>query len=118
MARFHLYQFGSGLVIDAQSNVLDALHTRVVIPLVPETEVKRAAERHNPRFEIDGTTYVMMTEFLAAVPNSELGVGVTNLSKHSDEITAAENFLFQGFLRAVRRKFIPSPTKSKTWPAG
>ncbi len=97
MARFHVYQFGSGLVIDTQSNVLDALHTRVVVPLVPETEAKRAAERLNPRFEIDGTTYVMMTEFLAAVPNSELGVRVTNLSKYSDEIIAATDFLFQGF---------------------
>lgn len=97
MARFHVYQFGSGLVVDTQSNLLDALHTRVVIPLVPEEKAKRSAERLNPRFRIDGTTYVMMTEFLAAVPVAKLGIYVTNLSQHADEITAATDFLFQGF---------------------
>jgi len=97
MTRFHVYRFGSGLVVDTQSNLLDALHTRVVIPLVPERDAKRAAERLNPCFEIDGTVYVMMTEFLAAVPISELGIRVTSLAHHSDKITAATDFLFQGY---------------------
>lgn len=97
MSRFYVYQFGRGLVVDIQGNLLDTLHTRVVAPLVPESEAKRAAERLNPRFEIDGTTYVMMTEFLAAVPVARLGIHITNLSHRSDEITAATDFLFQGF---------------------
>ncbi|AYD04030.1 CcdB family protein [Neorhizobium sp. NCHU2750] len=97
MARFAVHELGSGLVLDIQSNLLDGLHTRVVVPLIAEHDIKRAAERLNPRFEIAGTTFVMMTEFLAAVPAAELGAMVTSLARHADEITAATDFLFQGF---------------------
>ena len=97
MARFHVHQFGIELVLDVQSNLLDDLHTRVVVPLVPEHEVKQVVQRLNPRFEINSVLYVMMTEFIAAVPAHELGTTVTRLSSRSDEITAATDFLFQGF---------------------
>lgn len=97
MARFHVHQFGSEIVLDVQSNLLDDLHTRVVVPLVPKSEVKHAVDRLNPRFEIDDVVYIMMTEFIAAVPAAELGATIANLSAHGDEITAATDFLFQGF---------------------
>jgi toxin CcdB len=51
----------------------------------------------NPRFEIDEKIYVIATQRLAAIHSNELGAHVTNLSHHSDEITAATDFLFQGF---------------------
>ncbi|MGK6314588.1 CcdB family protein [Neorhizobium sp. DT-125] len=97
MARFHVYQFGNEVALDIQANLLDALHTRVVVPLIPESEVKRIAVRLNPRFEINGIDYVMMTEFLAAVPAAELNVRIADLSARADEIVAATDFLFQGF---------------------
>jgi toxin CcdB len=41
--------------------------------------------------------YAMMTEFLASVPIRELGMAVADLSTRADDITAATDFLFQGF---------------------
>ncbi|MEN3146416.1 CcdB family protein [Neorhizobium sp. IRAMC:178] len=97
MARFQVYRMGTDLALDVQTNLLDALHTRVVVPLVPERDVKRIVNRLNPRFQVNDTPYIMMTEFLAAVPVGELGVKVVDVSAHSDEIVAATDFLFQGF---------------------
>jgi toxin CcdB len=97
MARFQVYQLGSGLALDVQTNLLDALHTRVVVPLFPEVDVNRLVHRLNPSFQIGDTTVVMMTEFLAAVPVMDLGIKVADLTHHADTITAATDFLFQGF---------------------
>lgn len=97
MARFYVYQFGGGLIVDIQSNILDRFHTRVVVPLVAEEEAKRAAAKLNPVFLINGTRYVMMTEFVAAVSVGEIGPTVANLTSHADEIIAAMDFLFQGY---------------------
>lgn len=95
MARFHVYQLGSEPAIDLQANLLDGLNTRVMAPLVPETDVKRLV--NNPRFNLNGTIYVMMREFLASVPSAELGTQVADLSDHRDRIIDATDFLFQGF---------------------
>lgn len=39
----------------------------------------------------------MLTEFLTTIPASALGPSIADLSSRSDEITAATDFLFQGF---------------------
>lgn len=99
MARFHVHRIGSdgSLAIDLQSNLLDALDTRVVAPLLPVDTLARLVLRLNPRFEVDGQALVMLTEFLTTVPASSLGPSIADLSSRSDEITAATDFLFQGF---------------------
>lgn len=99
MARFHVHRIGSdgSLAIDLQSNLLDALDTRVVRLLVPVGDLAKLVLRLNPRFEIDGETFVMLTEFLTTIPASSLGLSIADLSSRSDEITAATDFLFQGF---------------------
>lgn len=97
MARFHVYRLENELVIDVQANVLDRLRTRVVVPLVASNSVGSAAARLNPHFKIDGVPYIMMSEFVATVPVGELGEEVDDLSLSADAITAAMDFLFQGF---------------------
>jgi toxin CcdB len=99
MARFRAYRVGDGdaLALDVQANLLDSLHTRVLVPLVPLPDISRTAPRLNPRFEIDGKTFVMMTEFIAAVPLPDIGPQVADLSAQSDAILNALDFLFQGF---------------------
>lgn len=99
MARFEVYRLGRDgtLAVDLQSNLLDGLLTRVVVPLVRENDVDKFIPWLNPRFEIHDETYVMMTEFLAAVPAKELREPITDLSAHRDTIIAATDFLFQGF---------------------
>jgi toxin CcdB len=100
MARFEIFRSKDGpfLLLDLQSRLLgDALRTRVVAPLYPVTTMSWSMGRLNPRFQIEGVSYVMATQRLAAMETKQLGAFVADLSAHADEITAATDFLFQGF---------------------
>lgn len=99
MTRFHVHRIGSdgGLAVDLQSNLLDGYHTRVVSPLIPAGELAKVVLRLNPRVIVGGETFVMLTEFLTTVPLSDIGPSIADLSTRADEITAATDFLFQGF---------------------
>jgi toxin CcdB len=99
MARFKVYRLAQtgSLVIDLQNNLFDGLQTRVVIPLVPLQDVAKLIPRLNPRFDIENTVYVMLTEFIGSVPVAEIGMPIADLSSRADDITAATDFLFQGF---------------------
>jgi toxin CcdB len=99
MAKYDLYS-GIGdadFVLDVQSDLLNALNTRIVIPLFLNEKAPKPADRLNPIFEIDGKSYVMTTQFLASVSRSELTTPMGNLSPRSDEITNAIDMVFQGF---------------------
>ncbi|MBB3965255.1 CcdB family protein [Rhizobium metallidurans] len=97
MARFHVYEVGDGYALDVQSNLLDRLQTRVMIPLVAASHVINIMSRLNPVVVVGGKTYLMSTERMASIPLSEIGVEIADLTPRSDDITAALDFLFQGF---------------------
>jgi toxin CcdB len=99
MARFEVFRMRGGelVLLDLQSNLLDVLPTRIVAPLYPVTEMSWSASRLNPRFEIEGVLHVMATQRMASINRDELGPRIADLSHRSDEITAATDFLFQGF---------------------
>ena len=80
-----------------QTDLLYGLHTRVVVPLLPEENAPRPARTLNPVFEIAGTGHVMATQFLSAVPASILRTAVGNLRDHSDDVTRALDMVFHGF---------------------
>ena len=84
-------------MLDVQSNFLDHLDTRVVVPLYPVDNVPAAVKRLHPVFMIDGRRYVLATPLLAAVPSSILGDRKGSLDHHHDDIVAALDMLFQGF---------------------
>lgn len=99
MARFRVHRLKSDdqLVLDLQSDFLHDLPTRIVAPLQPVETVSWVISRLTPRFEIGGKTYVMATHRMAALALTEIGTSVADLSARADEITAATDFLFQGF---------------------
>ncbi|WP_377295004.1 CcdB family protein [Rhizobium sp. SG2393] len=99
MRRFQAYRIGDGdaLAVDLQSNLLSGLETRVVAPLIPSSDVSKVVSRLNPRFTINGRSYVMMTEFLTSIHMRDIGELVADLSSRADDIVAATDFLFQGF---------------------
>jgi toxin CcdB len=99
MARFHAYRLRSGdaLVLAVQSDLLSSLQTCAVVPLLPKGELSPVIARLNPHFEINGCSYTMATQFIGVVSIAELGVDVADLTGHADAITAATDFLFQGF---------------------
>ena len=99
MARYDFYRnaAGDGYLLDVQSDLLEGLSTRVVIPLMPPKIAPVPGRRLNPTFAINGKDHVMVTQFMSAFVASELPDPEGNLSRHHDEIVAALDMLFQGF---------------------
>ncbi len=102
MARFDVHHFASKavpLVLDVQADLLDDLASRVVVPLMPlQVAGNEALPRLKPILEVQGETFIMMTTDIAALPVHQLGKPVMNIeADHRDDITAALDFLFQGF---------------------
>lgn len=98
MAQFDLYTMRSSgtLVLDVQSELLDPLNTRVVIPVLPVENGLKPAKRLNPVFRIADQDRMLATQFLAAVPVTELGQAIDNLADKRDDVTAALDMLYQG----------------------
>ena len=99
MARFSVYRNpdGAGYLLDVQANILDHLNTRLVVPLLPLSSAPTPAKTLNPVFNIAGTSVVMVTQFMAAIPASLLKSPESSLEFSRNEITAALDLLFQGF---------------------
>lgn len=83
-------------LLDVQSDLLDTLVTRVVVPLVAAEEMGLAAQHLNPQFKIKGESVVMSTAELAGIPIRSLGDKVASLKNRRDEIIAALDVLFTG----------------------
>ncbi len=99
MARFDVYenQGGNGYLLDVQSDLLNDLNTRIVVPLMPMSSAPEPAERLNPVFEVAGEEVVMITQFMAAVAERELREQVGGLHEQYQEISNALDMLFLGF---------------------
>ncbi|WP_306115022.1 MULTISPECIES: CcdB family protein [unclassified Roseovarius] len=99
MAKFDVYPGTESdtLLLDVQADLLDALNTRMVVPLMAATKAPVPAKRLNPIFVIGGSEYVMVTQFMAAVPRTMLREPVTSLKDRFEEITTAIDLLIQGF---------------------
>jgi toxin CcdB len=100
-------------LVDVQSDLLEPLSTRVVIPL---TKVSRLAKKPvgnlMPALEFDGDTYVLMTPQLAGVAHAALGPQAGSLAGERHAILAAVDFLLAGFqpgpqLVRIRRPSAP-----------
>lgn len=105
MARFDVYRnsgpFASTTpyLLDIQSQLLDGLDTRVVIPLrrLDKFPVVNLAKDLTPIFDIEGVTCILETPKLAAVPTRLLKSLVTSLSGQQSEISNALDRLFHGY---------------------
>jgi len=83
-------------VVDVQSDLLDDLDTRVVVPLILEKEVEKRVSRLNPAFRVEGVPVVLSPAELAGVSKRTLGAKVTTLVRHRSEIMDALDLLFTG----------------------
>ncbi|GAA4122282.1 CcdB family protein [Aminobacter aganoensis] len=99
MARYDVFlnPVGVGYLLDVQTDLLEELSTRVVVPLVPISERLALVRRLNPIFVIDGKQYAMFTHLIATVPRARLGGSQANLIASHDKITEALDMVFQGF---------------------
>lgn len=86
------------LLLDVQSDLLEELQTRVVIPLTKKAGLTAKPVSHlMPLIEFDDETYILLTPQLAGIARAALGTPAGTLARQRDTITAALDFLFAGF---------------------
>jgi toxin CcdB len=86
------------LLLDVQSDLLEDLTTRVVIPLTKKSRLSGEPVAHlMPLVEFEDETYVLLTHHLAGIARAELGVPAGSLARQRGTIIAALDFLFTGF---------------------
>jgi len=98
MAQFDFYQAprSQGYLLDIQADLLDALDTRVVVPLLPIKVFPKRAHSLNPEFDIDGKRYVMVPEFVGAISRIELNQPTGSLENQRNIIIRAIDVLLAG----------------------
>ena len=80
-----------------QSELLEQLPTRVVVPLARASSIKGpSATLLNPEFQIDSMNVVMLTQQIASVPLQVLKRFALNLESERSSILRALDFLFSG----------------------
>lgn len=88
---------GDGYLLDIQSDLLNELNSRLVVPLLPASSAPKPARRLNPVFDIADQQVVMVTQFMGAVPTGILKTQVGRLDEESEKIVSAIDMLIQGF---------------------
>lgn len=104
MAQFDVYRNANAAskarapyLLDVQSDLLDTLTTRVVVPLCkPEVLKGKLAERLNPVLEVEGRKFILLTPEMAGVSRKALGECAGNLSQHRQAIIAALDLVITG----------------------
>ena len=105
MARFDLYPNPGPLadrvpyLLDVQSDLLDELESRMVIPLrrLDQIAQVKLPTRLMPVVKVNGADYFLETPKMAAVPKRILKQPVMSLSAEQHLITGALDFLFNGY---------------------
>jgi toxin CcdB len=99
MARYDVFPnpLGNGYLLDVQADLLEDLSTRVVVPLLLNTDKVKVVRKLNPTFAIDGKQYVMFTHLIGTIPMARLPEPRMNLLARHDQIVGALDMLFQGF---------------------
>ncbi len=97
MARFDVYRTGEYFVVDVQTDLLDGLTTRLVVPLLPLEAAPMPAGRLNPVLQFNGQPHALQPQLMGAVSAKLLGKPVDNLLRDYDRIVAAVDMILNGF---------------------
>lgn len=105
MARFDVYPNPgkhantTPYLLDVQSELLDGLDSRVVIPLrsLQHFPQVKLSTRLTPLLIVEGEEFLLETPKMGAVPRRALKSPVASLAGDQDRITGALDFLFQGY---------------------
>ncbi|MGY6275785.1 CcdB family protein [Methylomonas sp. MgM2] len=102
MAQFTLYRNANRqtqgrypFLLDIQSDFLNELKTRLVVPVIKLAE-KKPITRLNPILQWEQQQYLLVVQEMAAIPANNLGVKVTGLEMLRGEILAAVDLLITG----------------------
>jgi len=84
-------------LVDVQSDLLEDLQTRVVIPLSKVPAItKKPLSQLTPILQFAGEAHVLVIPQLAGIARTELGVAAGSLADRRDIILAAMDFLLTG----------------------
>ena len=105
MAQFDVYvnpQLGSRgqvpYVLDVQSDLLDALPSRLVLPLMTTGAAPKNVPRNLcPSIEVGGATFVLMPQLAAPVAAKLLRKTVVSVRSRASDISAAMDAVLSGF---------------------
>lgn len=105
MPRFDVYPNPGGhadttpYLLDVQSDLFEDLGSRVVVPLRHAGHFADVAlpSRLVPTMTVADQPFILETPKLGAVPSSILKHAVASLAREQARITAALDFLFQGY---------------------
>jgi toxin CcdB len=84
------------LVVVVQSDLLDAMRTRVVVPLVPAGMAGRPMRGLNPEIGFAEEAVVLMPQLAATLTIAELGRPVGSIAHLRDTVTRALDTLLSG----------------------
>ncbi|MFJ1227966.1 CcdB family protein [Yersinia proxima] len=85
-------------LVDVQSDLIDVLTTRLVIPLFPISKIRtQLPERLCPVIDVAGEKFAVMTHEMASIRRSLLGKVAGNASSDRGQIKNAIDFLIDGF---------------------
>jgi len=105
MARFDVYPnpgahaSSTPYLLDVQSELLDGLNSRMVIPLrsLEHFAKVKLPTRLTPVLQVNGKEYLLETPKMGAVAQRILKTSLASLANEQDQITGALDFLFQGY---------------------
>ena len=111
MARFDVYANPgrhantTPYLLDVQSDLLDGLDSRMVIPLrsVKHFPKVTVPNRLTPVLRINDDDFLLETPKMGAVPQRVLKSPVVSLAEAQSQIIDAVDFLFQGFRNCQRQ---------------
>lgn len=88
---------GGALVVNCQSDLLDHLPTRLVVPLIPIEDAPTPAERLNPIFRIADCDFMLAPQYAASVETGDLAGADFSLASDYLRVTVAIDFLVGGY---------------------
>jgi toxin CcdB len=95
--QFEVFRVAGGvLVVVLQSDLLDAMQTRVVAPLLPVGTAGRPISGLNPEIRIGGETLVLTPQLAATLTLTELGRPLGSIAHLRDSVTRAVDLLLSG----------------------
>ena len=105
MAQFSVYRNKNArtkatfpYLVDVQSDLLELLNTRVVVPMTKAAALTRKPVSHlTPEVAFNDDRYLLMTPQLAGIGRAELGPHAGSLAEERQTILAAIDFLLTGF---------------------
>lgn len=97
MARFDIFAFNGGHVMDLQNDFVVIPGSRVVAPAISTLNLPEPTRGLHPLLMINGEEYRLAIHLLAATPAAALIPVSATASFDPDEITRALDILFQGY---------------------